>query len=565
MLKPDQIKGQVLDHHGLVKATIDNLGLEKLIDNILPVCKEKGAILTMGERTSAMILNGLGFMDDRLYMFPEFLDNKPVERLFRPGIKANHFNDDSLGRCLDAISDYGPTKLFCELSFKIGQKFKLLGKTAHFDTTSLIVYGDYNQVEQEQTLKQEEKQEKAQEQGLGLSKQLIPTYGYSKEGRSDLKQVILLLGSTGAANLPIFMSSHSGNASDKITIPKAIERANTFASFLTLPSEFMYIGDSAMYENIIHQKDIYWATRVPHSLKQAKEVLSKDEASLKYEELENGYKVSQYLEVLYKEKAQKWIVVYSEQKHKREKETFYKKIESEQKQMSKKLWHLSNQIYNCKKDIHAIIKPLKKQLKHHRLDYQVEEIYTYPQSGRPKPGIEKELQGYKVVAKLERDQESIQENEKTLGKFILATNQFDKDKFSERELLKEYKNQQKVEKGFAFIKSDAFEVSSIFLKKPSRISALMMVMTLCLLVHNLATYFLHKELEEKEETLPNQLKKEVKNPSLCYIFRRFHGIQVIKIDFGEYKQELVSNIGEIHSRIIRYFGSRAEQIYGLVA
>jgi len=77
---------------------------------------------------------------------------------------------------------------------------------------------------------------------LLFTKQLIPTYGYSKEGRSDLNQVILLLATTGKANLPIFMASQSGNASYKTTISKAIERAKNFAASLILPLDFLYIG-----------------------------------------------------------------------------------------------------------------------------------------------------------------------------------------------------------------------------------------------------------------------------------------------------------------------------------
>lgn len=38
------------------------------------------------------------------------------------------FNDDAIGRCLDVIAAYGPTKLFTELSITIGQARGLLGK-----------------------------------------------------------------------------------------------------------------------------------------------------------------------------------------------------------------------------------------------------------------------------------------------------------------------------------------------------------------------------------------------------------------------------------------------------
>ncbi|KIC74690.1 hypothetical protein DB42_AZ00450 [Neochlamydia sp. EPS4] len=55
-------------------------------------------------------------------------------------------------------------------------------------------------------------------------------------------------------------------------------------------------------------------------------------------------------------------------------------------------------------------------------------------------------------------------------------------------MLKTYKAQQSVERGFRFLKSSDFLVSSFFLKKPERIEALLMVMTLCLLVYSALEY-----------------------------------------------------------------------------
>ena len=51
--------------------------------------------------------------------------------------------------------------------------------------------------------------------------------------------------------------------------------------------------------------------------------------------------------------------------------------------------------------------------------------------------------------------------------------------FSQKEVLETYKSQQSVERGFRFLKSPDFLVSAFFLKKPERIEALLMVMTLC--------------------------------------------------------------------------------------
>jgi len=67
--------------------------------------------------------------------------------------------------------------------------------------------------------------------------------------------------------------------------------------------------------------------------------------------------------------------------------------------------------------------------------------------------------------------------------FILASNQLDMDKRSDLELIEAYKDQQKVERGFRFLKDPMFMASTLFLKSTKRLMALMMVMTLCLLVY----------------------------------------------------------------------------------
>ena len=186
-----QIKGKVLDHLGLVASSIQQLGLVEKIDSYLPLCSHKGAKVTLGQRVAAMILYGLGFMDNGLYLFPGFLENKPVSRLLGKGLRAEDFNDDCLGRALDKIPGYGVTRLFSQLTFSIGTEQGLLGRSAHFDTSTLSVYGAYE----------------GEEEVLGLLAH--PRYGYSKGHRPDLKQMVINLASTGASGFPIWMESHS--------------------------------------------------------------------------------------------------------------------------------------------------------------------------------------------------------------------------------------------------------------------------------------------------------------------------------------------------------------------
>ncbi|OOE61309.1 IS4 family transposase, partial [Salinivibrio kushneri] len=53
-----------------------------------------------------------------------------------------------------------------------------------------------------------------------------------------------------------------------------------------------------------------------------------------------------------------------------------------------------------------------------------------------------------------------------VGMFILATNDTDSAVLTMAALLEHYKSEQKVERGFRFLKSPEFLTSSIFLKKP---------------------------------------------------------------------------------------------------
>ncbi|MBP9682947.1 MAG: IS1634 family transposase [Bacteriovorax sp.] len=124
--------------------------------------------------------------------------------------------------------------------------------------------------------------------------------------------------------------------------------------------------------------------------------------------------------------------------------------------------------------------------------------------------------------------------------------------------------QSATERGFRFIKGNEFQVSSIFLKKPERIEALMMIMTLSLMIYGLAEHFLRQALSESGDSIPNQLKKPTSKPTMAWVCHLFRGVQVLTISFDEcHQRELVSNLNEVTRRIILHFGKVAETIYGL--
>src|SRR5919109_4993593 len=94
----------------------------------------------------------------------------------------------------------------------------------------------------------------------------------------------------------------------------------------------------------------------------------------------------------------------------------------------------------------------------------------------------------------------------------LATNELDTTQLPPYEMLEGYKGQVHVERGFRFLKAPQFLASSLYLKKPERIMALLMVMTVCLLIYAALEYRIRTALKDKGATFPDQKGKRIQKP-----------------------------------------------------
>jgi transposase len=144
-----------------------------------------------------------------------------------------------------------------------------------------------------------------------------------------------------------------------------------------------------------------------------------------------------------------------------------------------------------------------------------------------------------------------------LGLFIIATNDVNVE-LDMASLLSSYKAQQNVEKGFRFLKSPDFLTSAIYLKKPERIEALLMVMTSCLMVYASLEHHIRKTLKDKACYFPDQKKKPSQTPTARWVFQCFENITVL------YQAEhipLVMNLKERQHIIINCLGDVYRRIY----
>jgi len=128
-----------MGHLGLTVGVFRELEVDKLIDEKLP--KERDHNIPHSVCILAMVLNGLGFIGQRLYLFPDFFKNLSTERLFGKGVTKEDLNQYAIGETLDRIVKYGPTKLFTEIVLHIMSRLPIPVHCLHPDTTSVSVYG----------------------------------------------------------------------------------------------------------------------------------------------------------------------------------------------------------------------------------------------------------------------------------------------------------------------------------------------------------------------------------------------------------------------------------------
>ena len=76
-LSPSSESTTHLGHYGLIAGVFDELGISELIDNLLP--KKSGHNIFHSTAIRAMCINGLGFTERRLYLFPAFFKTYPLK------------------------------------------------------------------------------------------------------------------------------------------------------------------------------------------------------------------------------------------------------------------------------------------------------------------------------------------------------------------------------------------------------------------------------------------------------------------------------------------------------
>ena len=540
---PEGYLAERLDHLGIVAGVCREIGLADYLD-----AQDDHRHERIGVGTATVILNGLGFSNRRLYLAPQFFATKAVERLLGPGITAEDLNDDCLGRTLDWLYAHDPTILFAGIALRARRAFGIRARQIQVDTTSFAVTGEYAPDLDAHTL--------------------AVTYGYSRDHRADLKQWMLALATTRQGDVPLYLQTLDGNASDKVSLVAAVE---TLATQLAAAEEEapLFVADSGLYsaQNVarLSAAGVRWISRVPDTTAAARAALQ-----VALEGSEDAWTHDGPLAWASAPQApagERWVVVRTMSGVERGRATRARKAEQTRGEWEKALWHLSAQRFACAPDAQtALNQQLKKRPDwlqvHAQLHAQLRAHPTHDRPGRPRQDAAPDGHVWQVEAQVTRDLAALERAALRQACFLVATNVLDPAQLSDQELIATYQEQHSVERGFAFLKDPLFLASSVFVKKPERIVALSLVMVLCLLVYRLAEQRLREQLATTGQTIPSQVNQPTARPTLRWVFQCFEGVDLLHIRHGpDPTQAIVLRLQPLHQQILALLGPSYTEFY----
>jgi len=192
-------------HLPLVLGVLRRLEVATVIDSL--IAPHPAHVLSTGRGVEALVLAILDG-DHALYKVGQRLEERGMLDLLQPGLTRASLHDYRLGHILEALFAANLNKVYSAIVLKALAVYAIPTPWLHQDTTTIALYGAYED----------------DPKTAGAPR---PAYGHSKDGRDDLKQVLLSLGVSGDGGIPLRLGVRDGNRRDSVETPLAIEECLT--------------------------------------------------------------------------------------------------------------------------------------------------------------------------------------------------------------------------------------------------------------------------------------------------------------------------------------------------
>src|SRR4051812_30638004 len=209
----------------LVRLFLDRLDLPGLFEQHLPPLPGRAPALPSAA-VLGVLLSNLLLARQPLYAIPDWARRRVPEHLgLQPG-QAALLNDDRAGRALDHLHRADRASLLTALVVRAVGEFGIALRELHQDTTTVTFSGDY-----------------AGHPPAGQAgRPPRITFGYNKDHRPDLKQLLYSVTITADGAVPVHCKVYDGNTTDD-----QVHRDTwRFLRALIGHSDFLYVADSKL-------------------------------------------------------------------------------------------------------------------------------------------------------------------------------------------------------------------------------------------------------------------------------------------------------------------------------
>jgi transposase len=532
---PPPFRAAVLRHLPLIRHAIGAIGIDQVLSEQLP--PDPRNRVTDADCVTLMIENVLHGRV-ALYNMNGWLQAVDTDVVLGEGCDPSAFTDDRLAAALDHIYEYGTDDLLSAVVRGYFAQRPGPGEySVHTDTTTLMLWGDYDQVA-----------------SVGGP---MPRRGHSKDRRPDLKQLVYGLSLHGAVGIPLCVSVLDGNTSDHAANRFHIDE---LAGLLPPEDDVTLVADCKLCDPTtlgrVLDANFRFVTLVPRSYKLrgalVERILQREqtlpdlfrepgETKADPEHVYGGVSFVEPFEVLDPESGEKkllplrFLVVESSELARRFEESLGDKLRVGKVRFEKAARRLASRKYRCEPDARIAIERFQRGNTLHTATWGVEEVtkaLPRAQRGRPKAGEVAATETFWRVTWADTvvDQAAVEHARARARFFVLATDHVEDEGWDDKRILAEYRHQHIIEghTGFRWLKGPA-AVAPMFLKTPERIAALGLVFVLALMVRNWLQWEVRQRLAEQGEKLPNMNKRPTTKPTTENVFHYFEAVTIVLV------------------------------------
>ena len=539
----------------LVNHFIERLGLEETFERFVPT--QDGRCRLPYAKGLGVLLRSIIVEREPIYRHQDVLD------AFAPGLfgisarQVKNLKDDQLGRALDQLFLADRGTLLTDIVVAATRRFQVRMDQLHNDSTSIKLTGQYREAK-----------------GRSLRGKQAPwiTYGFSKDHRPDLKQLLFILTTSADGGVPVQFRCEHGNSNDSTTHIATWEALRAVSG----KDDFLYVADSKLcsFDNMMHidgnggrlvtvmprsrKEDGWFRERVQTEAIPWEQVWDRPNPRRKYGPRDRWYVYTSDLPSL-----EGWPVVW---------------VMSTLLALNQKQSRIER-LARAKEDLNELDRKLQgpraRRRSHRQLadtvgeilgrlrvvDYLNVEIWTeethhfrQDRKGRPNKDTRYRRETKRRLRlRWAVDQDRIDYDEKSDGMYPLLTND---RSLTAKQVLEAHKRQPNIEKRFQQTKT-VHEIAPVFLKNEGRIEALFFLYFIALLIQALIERELRRAMKREQiDSLPLYPEQRAcPRPTVLQILRIFNSPERhALLKNGETVQDFPPQLTDLQSQVTGLLG-----------